>query len=376
MNELAGYSIQAIAFAVIAMLAISRSKKADLYHLFLISAWLVGVIVIYARYGEGQVLFYSNDQLFHRQIIEFYLPIEGLTAEGIIGLRYLLTVPVYAVSLIGFHPMLLNKFAQLIALLLIYQQSKSYLNQHQVRVKVWHLPFITGPLLLFMSLLSLRDVILACFAVAFVLNDSIRWRILAVAGMTLLRPHLGVAMLAGLLISELYQYMTPRYQVLKLLLVSTGTYVIGTFFYWIGAVLQKGVNLDNPSGVFTQTNITRMFSNFTGFQFLTLRGGDDAVVAASTLSLVASRLIFFETFAIPLLFILLFFRHIQFLTKRKLLTLQAFIFFYGIVSQTPYNSTRQNIPFLACMGVLAVADLERFQKMKQKIKPALQFAAR
>ncbi len=128
MNELASYSIQAIAFAVIAMLAISRSKKADFYQLFLISAWLVGVIVIYARYGEEQVLFYSNDQLFHRQIIEYYLPIEGLTAEGIIGLRYLLTVPVYAVSLIGLHPMLLNKFVQLIALLLIYQQSKSYLN--------------------------------------------------------------------------------------------------------------------------------------------------------------------------------------------------------------------------------------------------------
>ena len=122
MNELASYSIQAIAFAVIAMLAISKSKKADLYQLFLISAWLVGVIVIYARYGEEQVLFYSNDQLFHRQIIEFYLPIEGLTAEGIIGLRYLLTVPVYAVSLTGLHPMLLNKFVQLIALLLIYQQ--------------------------------------------------------------------------------------------------------------------------------------------------------------------------------------------------------------------------------------------------------------
>ena len=59
-----------------------------------------------------------------------------------------------------------------------------------------------------------------------------------------------------------------------------------------------------------------------------------------------------------------------------MLVLQSFLFFYGVVSQTTWNSTRQNIPFLACMGVLAVADLERLQKMKQKIKPALQFAAR
>ena len=66
MNELASYSIQAIAFAVFAVFVISRAKKTDLYHFSLILVWLVGVIVIYARYGEGQVLFYSNDQEIHQ----------------------------------------------------------------------------------------------------------------------------------------------------------------------------------------------------------------------------------------------------------------------------------------------------------------------
>jgi hypothetical protein len=59
-----------------------------------------------------------------------------------------------------------------------------------------------------------------------------------------------------------------------------------------------------------------------------------------------------------------------------MLTIQAFLFFYGVVSQTTWNSTRQNIPFLACMGVLAVADIEHFRKVKAKVAPKLLTATR
>ena len=126
MSELASYSIQAIFFALVAVVVVSRSKKTDLYQFALISIWLVGVIAIYAYYGENQILFYSNDQLFHFRIINYYLPQEGLSFEGIIGLRYLLTVPVYLVSLLGFNAMLTIKFIQLIALLGIYSATRKY----------------------------------------------------------------------------------------------------------------------------------------------------------------------------------------------------------------------------------------------------------
>jgi len=86
MSELASYSIQAIFFALVAVVVVSRSKKTDLYQFALISIWLIGVIVIYARYKDDQVLFYSNDQLFHFRVIDYYLPQEGLSFEGIIGL--------------------------------------------------------------------------------------------------------------------------------------------------------------------------------------------------------------------------------------------------------------------------------------------------
>ena len=69
MSELASYSIQAIFFALVAVVVVSRSKKTDLYQFALISIWLVGVIAIYARYRADQVLFYSNDQVFHQQVI-------------------------------------------------------------------------------------------------------------------------------------------------------------------------------------------------------------------------------------------------------------------------------------------------------------------
>jgi hypothetical protein len=77
-----------------------------------------------------------------------------------------------------------------------------------------------------------------------------------------------------------------------------------------------------------------------------------------------------------MLFLIAVFRHPDFLTKQKTLTLLAFFFFYGVVSQTSYNSTRQNIPFLICMGVLAVADIEHFRKIKANVAQKLLMATR
>ena len=167
MSELASYSIQAVFFALVAVVVVSRSKKTDLYQFALISIWLIGVIAIYAKYKDGQIFFYSNDQDFHRQVIEYYLPVEGFHISAIISLRYLLTIPVYLVSLLGFNAMLIIKFLQLSALLFVYQRSRKFLAAQLLSVKFWQLPLIAGPILVFMSLLSLRDVLLAYFALGF-----------------------------------------------------------------------------------------------------------------------------------------------------------------------------------------------------------------
>jgi hypothetical protein len=376
MSELASYSIQAIFFALIAVVVTSRSKKTDLYQFALISIWLIGVIVIYARYKDDQVLFYSNDQLFHRDVIEYYLTVEGIQVREIISLRYLLTVPVYFISLLGFDAMLIIKFLQLSALLLLYKRSQQFLSEQSLQIRFWQLPLIAGPILIFMSLLSLRDVVLAYFALLFVSSGDRNSRILGLGGAFLLRPHLGVALAIGFILSSFYSKWKPRFQSIAFSAVALFSYGIGTIAYWIGAVIQKGVSFDTPRTVFSQFKFSQLAANFFGLQFLALNNPDRAIVDASTFALLLSRLVFFDTLLIPVLFLIAVFRHPEFLTKQKVLTFYAFMFFYGVVSQTSFNSTRQNIPFLACMGLLAVADIEHFRKIKAKVAPKLLMATR
>jgi hypothetical protein len=376
MSELASYSIQAIFFALIAVVVVSRSKKTDLYQFALISIWLIGVIVIFARYKDDQVLFYSNDQLFHRDVIEYYLTVEGIQVREIISLRYLLTVPVYFISLLGFDAMLIIKFLQLGALLLLYKRSQQFLSEQSLQIRFWQLPLIAGPILIFMSLLSLRDVVLAYFALLFVSSGDRNSRILGLGGAFLLRPHLGVALAIGFILSSFYSRWKPKFQSIAFSAVALFSYGIGTIAYWIGAVIQKGVSFDTPRTVFSQFKFSQLAANFFGMQFLALNNPDRAIVDASTFALLLSRLVFFDTLLIPVLFLIAVFRHPEFLTKQKVLTFYAFMLFYGVVSQTSFNSTRQNIPFLACMGLLAVADIEHFRKIKAKVAPKLLMATR
>jgi hypothetical protein len=376
MSELASYSIQAIFFALVAVVVVSRSKKTDLYQFALISIWLIGVIAIYARYGEDQVLFYSNDQQFHRQVLEYYIPEEGLHLNAAIGLRYLLTVPVYLISLLGFNAMLVIKLFQLMSLLEMYRTSKRYLVRSQIAVKPWHIVLFAGPIMVFMSLLALRDLLLALFVIKFVFETSSKQKTLGLLFAFLLRPHLGVALMVGALIAYFYIQLKPRFQLLNLCVISLCTYVFGSVTYWFGSFIQRGTEIKPPENLFTQLKFTRLLANFFGLQFLTLRGGDDTVVALPNLVLLVSRLIFLDTFLIPMLFLYALFAHVKFLSYQKVSIFLSFVFFYGIVSQTTFNSTRQNIPFLACMGLLAVADIEHFRKIKAKVAPKLLMATR
>jgi hypothetical protein len=154
------------------------------------------------------------------------------------------------------------------------------------------------------------------------------------------------------------------------------SYGIGTIAYWVGAVIQSGASFNTPNTVFSQFKFSQLGANFFGLQFLALDNPDGGVVASSTWVLLVSRLVFFDTLLIPVLFLVTVLRHPDFLSKKKTHVLLAFLFFYGVVSQTSFNSTRQNIPFLACMGLLAVADIAHFRKIKAKVAPKLLMATR
>jgi hypothetical protein len=376
MSELASYSIQAVFFALVAVVAVSRSKKTDLYQIALISIWLVGVIAIYARYREGQVLFYSNDQEFHKLIIDYYIPIEGIHLNAFFGLRYILTIPVYLVAKLGFDAMLLLKFIQLVFLLLLYRQAKIYLARGEVVVRFWHITCIAGPITVFMSLLSLRDLILAYCAVAFMANKSIGYRIIIIGLALCLRPHLAVALAFGFVAAEIFARIHKTKPIFYLIFFAVMSYALGCLAFPIGAVIQHNATFDSPSTVFSQLKFSRLVINFVGLQFLALNDENGLIVARSTFSLLLSRIVFFDTILIPILFLKSVISRISFQTKEKVLVLMSFLFFYGVVSQTTWNSTRQNIPFLACMGVLAVADIEHFRKVKAAVGTKLLMSTR
>ncbi len=376
MSELASYSLQAVFFALIAVVVVSRSKKTDLYQFALISIWLVGVVAIYARYREGQVLFYSNDQDFHKLIIDYYIPVEGIHLNAFFGLRYVLTIPVYLIALLGFNAMLLLKFIQLVFLLMTYRQAKIFLLRDDIAVRFWHIACIAGPITIFMSLLSLRDLILTYCAVAFIANPSLGYRFFAIGLVLCLRPHLAVALAFGFIAAEIFTKIQKTKPIIYVLVFSVVSYALGCLAFPIGAVIQHNATFEGPSAVFSQLKFSRLAINFIGLQFLALDDENGLIVARSTLSVLLSRIVFFDTIVIPILFLKSTISRINFLTKEKILVLMSFLFFYGVVSQTTWNSTRQNIPFLACMGLLAVADIEHFRKIKAKIAPKLLMATR
>jgi hypothetical protein len=376
MSELASYSLQAVFFALVAVVVVSRSKKTDLYQFALISVWLIGVIAIYARYKEGQVFFYSNDQDFHKLIIDYYIPVEGIHLDAFFGLRYILTIPVYLMAQTGLNAMLLLKFIQLVFLLLLYRQARNFLSQNTVVFRFWHTSCIAGPITIFMSLLSLRDLILAYCAVAFMANKSLGYRVFLIALALSLRPHLAVALAFGFIASEIFARIQKSKPILYVIAFSVLSYALGCLAFPIGAFIQHNAVFEGPSTVFSQLKFSRLVINFVGLQFLALNDENGLIVARSTISLLLSRIVFFDTILIPILFLKSTFVRITYKTKEKVLVLMSFMFFYGVVSQTTWNSTRQNIPFLACMGVLAVADIEHFRKVKAKVVPKLLMATR
>ena len=368
MSELASYSMQAVFFALVAVVVVSRSKKTDLYQFALISIWLVGVIAIYARYRADQVLFYSNDQFFHQLVIDYYIPMEGVHLRALISLRYLLTFPVYLISLLGFNALLIIKFFQLCALLLIYCKVKTLAKRFGFKILYWHLPLVAGPLSVFMSMLGLRDVILVYLALISIFPANQKLRILSVVALGLLRPHLAVALIFGFIVEAINKRFRTRFQVLLSSLLLVVSYALGAVGFAIGNYFSNGGKFILPTAIFSVDFISRIVLNVVGLQFLVLSGKGGGVVASSVDFLLFSRLLFIETFLAPILFFVFFLRQNSFLKKESLQISTAMLFFLGLVFQNAIstNSTRQNLPFITVMGVIAVIRICDYRAIKSR----------
>lgn len=360
------YCSQAFIIAIFALVFYTQSRSIEVYPLLMISAWFIGVCAIYLNFGDAQIDFYSNDQAVHLKIIQHVIPNSQNVFDEFVGYRYLLTIPAFLFSKIGFNPILVIKAFQLFSLLGIYTTSKKIIQGNGFQIQIWHFIFVASPVMFFFSLLALRDVILAFFFIQFVFDSRATKRLLMVLLIFLLKPHLAAALLFGLIAVLIFQRINTRFKVVYRTVLIAISYVVGSLAFSIGSLIRDSFFPGLPNQVFSQAILSRVALNFTGLQFITLLDEDKNIVAASLTALLISRFILADTFLIPLMFVIVSFVLCQKLKSEALFVGSSFLFYLGLVLQTDFNSTRQNIPFLAAMGIIVVVNIEYTKAVRRQ----------
>jgi hypothetical protein len=210
----------------------------------------------------------------------------------------------------------------------------------------------------FFSLLALRDVTLALFTVYFVFERKFQYRLIFVILIFLLKPHLAVSLMFGHFALFLFKLFRSNLVLLQAFLFSIGSYLLGSYSFSIGSYFKDGFFPGFADGLFSQKNLTQILLNFSGLQFFSLINDQDSIVSSSTQFLLIARLLFFDSFLIPLSFLITSLFFLRQLKNEALLIFISFVFYLGLVSQTDFNSTRQNIPFIAAMGLITLINIE------------------
>lgn len=315
--------------------------------------WAIVTAAIAARYGLiEQLNFYSNDQRYHTEAVETFTQQLGDVDFLLTGSRLPYTLPAFVLYAVGIHPTLALKTVSLVCLLLLTHGLRDLLaDKNRVRQSFVILITGCGTIGLFFSALALRETMMMLFTSRFLRTKSIAERLTAALVLFLLRPHLGVSLaIASLIIWIFMQMRTSR-----VTNVSTVSFLVicgiltGNYLYRVGERVLYGAasSVSQPllDGI---VPLTRIASNFVGFQFLTVQRD---TVEFSILSLLLLRVILIETLLIPSLFTTLVFVKSQRLNMQHLTLLLAFSIYVALVVNTDFNSFRQNIPFMPIMGV-------------------------
>jgi hypothetical protein len=361
------YYFQAIGVALAIVFVFSRNRRIDVFPLVAVGTWLIAVCAIYFKYGNNQAYFYSNDQYVHLENIRVYIANDGFNFQSIIPLRYLITYPTYLLSKIGFDEILVLKTIQIVSLIGIYFKSKAILSSKGLSLKLWHFAFIASPLMIFFSFFALRDLTLALFAISYIFERRIQRRAFIIALVFLLKPHLAISLLFGTFALALFRVVRTNlnYYVAFLFLVSS--YFLGAVSYSIGTYFKDGFYPGFPRELFSQAKISQLALNFSGLQFFSFVNDPTfPSVTTPTYLLLLARIVLFDTFLIPLSFIFISVFLLRYLKNESFLLINSFIFYLGLVSQTDFNSTRQNIPFLAVMGIVSVVNIEAALRFRRK----------
>lgn len=359
------YTAQALILGFLLWCFTLSNRRTDVFIGIYVCTWTVGVIFLYWKFGTAQDIFYSNDQRIQVQMVN-WISLHGIeySIDGTIGQRYLVTIPAYLFSRCGIDSLLALKFLQAIFFVLTYRLVINHFKVENLRFKIRYLVLFTGPIFIFMSLLGLRDLALAYFALYSIIGQNNHLRVVSWCGLFLLRPHLAVALAFGRIVRFAYQRLYPNLNLLFLPLLAVFSFVCGLYAYVIGAHFQSGTGLNFNSllSVLTQDGFLRLGANFAGLQFLILGSG---ITELSIVKLLLLRLIFVDTFLVPSLFVWIVITSSK-LRIRSVSIFASFAFFLGLVSNTDFNSSRQNIPFLVLMGVTIAEHFALRQRDRNK----------
>ena len=366
------YSVQAFILGLALILIARENGKFSTYSVLYVITWTAAVIGIRFRYGFEQTLFYSSDQQIQLEMYQRLLT-NGLllSPQQFIADRYLIIVPVRLLNTFGIEPILATKFLQAVCLLLIYRICTNFLVRNNLTIRLYHAIFFAGPLFIFLSTLGLRDLEIALATTYFFLGQNIYLKQVSLLLLIPLRPHLAAALIFGWIVTKFFKRIDLKRFYFTLVAAVIFAFVAGSYSYVIGRNIREGNAIVTPE-IFDQDRWWRFFSNLVGLQFLTF---DERTVNLSLLNLLALRLFFVDSFLIPICFaVTLMYQKIE-MNLLRIQTFLSFTFFLGLVSQTDFNSTRQNLPFLSTMGVLALLGLfrrnnEKVDKHQTDLSPA------
>ena len=350
------HSCQALFLGLALILIARQNGRFSNYSILYVFAWTVSVIAIRLKYGVDQVNFYSSDQQAQLEMYERLL-INGLllSPQQFVADRYLIIVPVRIFDIFGIEPILATKFLQAVCLLLLYRVCIKFLEQNDLKVRLYHAIFFAGPLFIFLSTLGLRDLEIALATTYFFLGQNIYLKQFSLLVLLPLRPHLAVSLAFGWFFIKIFKKFNFKRIYMALIAATFFAFTVGGYGFIIGRNIRDGNAIVAPQ-IFDQDPWWRFFSNLVGLQFLAF---DDRTVNLSIGNLLSLRLIFIDSFLIPICFVITLLSQKLEFTLNRIQVFLSFTFFLGLAAQTDFNSTRQNLPFLSTMGVLALLGIAK-----------------
>ena len=345
------YVAQVVLIGCGALLLLARSS---LILRLQVIIWMIGVTVLVLRFGSTEQLnFYSNDQRYYVDIVSQIALLDvNLDLDWLLSYSKIpYTLPAGILAAIGIAPSLALKTISLLCLLLLTRLVLATFRPQTVWATLLTVFFAAcGGIGLYYSILALRETMMMLFATYFSVSKVPTTRVIALVLLLLLRPHLAAALLVGALFVQVWEALRNhrRESTLSVAMLAVLSVVGGYLLYMFGLWWQSGLVgvVGHQWGI---AAVTRAASNFVGLQFLTARS---ETVEFSLVSLLALRILLPETILIPLGFMLVLLLRPGATTTTGKTTLASLAMYIGLVTNTDFNSFRQNIPFMAVMGIV------------------------